>query len=57
MLAHMKAMAAYDFDSDEFDWAAFHAGHSAFLETLAMAASVFYLDSDGLKVKTKLSAS
>jgi len=36
-------MAAYDFDSEEFDRAAFNAGHSAFLETLAAGYPVYYL--------------
>jgi hypothetical protein len=42
--------AAYDFPSEDFDGAAYAAGHSAFRETLAAGYPVFYLDADGLEV-------
>ena len=41
---------AYDFPSEDFDRAAYAAGHSAFQETLADGYPVFYLDCDGLEV-------
>ena len=43
-------MAAYDFDSTEFDEAVAAAGHKAFLKTLASGRPVFYIDSEGLNV-------
>jgi len=43
-------MAAYEFDSLEFDAAVAAAGHKAFVEALAAGLPVFYLDNDGLNV-------
>ena len=42
---------ALEFDSPEFDQAAYAAGHKAFLDTLASGFPVFYLDRDGVEVK------
>ncbi len=46
----LRKMAKYEFASDEFNRAAYEAGHKAFLETLAAGRPVFYLDSEGLNV-------
>ena len=43
-------MAAYKFDSPEFDKAVYEATHQAFLDTLAAGLPVFYIDSEGLNV-------
>jgi hypothetical protein len=43
-------VAAYDFDSAEFDDAVKTACHNAFIEALSSGLPVFYLDSDGTNV-------
>jgi hypothetical protein len=43
-------MAAYKFDSPEFDKAVREATHQAFLDTLAAGLPVSYVDSEGLNV-------
>ncbi len=43
-------MAAYDFDSPEFDEAVAAATHEAFLRALASGHPVFYIDNEGLNV-------
>lgn len=41
----------YDFAGEDFDRAAYEAGHRAFADTLAAGHPVFYRDGDGLNVK------
>jgi hypothetical protein len=43
-------MAAYDFDSPEFDEALRAAGRKAIAESLAAGLPAFYIDSEGLDV-------
>ena len=45
-----SVMAAYEFDSPEFDQAVYNATHQAYLDTLAAGRPAFILDPEGLDV-------